>query len=132
MVLSISFKQVINEGNMDVLLDIADSLERKDLREKVLKYAGNYTLDGCGLWWCDLFIIDYDFWRILNVQSDLAFNPYDSVIRNFYNPNSFWRAPSWIILSGNAYLSTFENFPGVESARQLVSDILRIARGRYK
>ena len=38
-----------------MLLDIADSLERKDLREKVLKYAGNYTLDGCGLWWCDLF-----------------------------------------------------------------------------
>ena len=31
-----------------------------------------------------------------------------------------------------AYLSTFENFPGVESARQLVSDILPIARGRYK
>ena len=30
------------------------------------------------------------------------------------------------------YLSTFENFPGVESARQLVSDILHIARGRYK
>ena len=30
------------------------------------------------------------------------------------------------------YLSTFENFPGVESARQLVSDILPIARGRYK
>ena len=31
-----------------------------------------------------------------------------------------------------SYLSTFENFPGVESARQLVSDILPIARGRYK
>ena len=31
-----------------------------------------------------------------------------------------------------AYLSTFENFPGVESARQLVSDILPIARGCYK
>ena len=30
------------------------------------------------------------------------------------------------------YLSTFENFPGVESARQLVSDILPIVRGRYK
>ena len=33
---------------------------------------------------------------------------------------------------GVAYLSTFENFPGVESARQLVSDILPIARGCYK
>ena len=32
----------------------------------------------------------------------------------------------------NTYLSTFENFPGVESVRQLVSDILPIARGRYK
>ena len=32
----------------------------------------------------------------------------------------------------DSYLSTFENFPGVESARQLVSDILPIARGRYK
>ena len=31
-----------------------------------------------------------------------------------------------------SYLSTFENFPGVESARQLVGDILPIARGRYK
>ena len=31
-----------------------------------------------------------------------------------------------------SYLSTFENFPGVESARQLVSDILPIARGHYK
>ena len=31
-----------------------------------------------------------------------------------------------------SYLSTFENFPGVESVRQLVSDILPIARGRYK
>ena len=31
-----------------------------------------------------------------------------------------------------SYLSTFENFPGVESAQQLVSDILPIARGRYK
>ena len=35
-------------------------------------------------------------------------------------------------VSVDAYLSTFENFPGVESARQLVSDILPIARGRYK
>ena len=33
---------------------------------------------------------------------------------------------------GGSYLSTFENFPGVESARQLVCDILPIARGRYK
>ena len=32
----------------------------------------------------------------------------------------------------DAYLSTFENFPGVESVRQLVSDILPIVRGRYK
>ena len=31
-----------------------------------------------------------------------------------------------------SYLSTFENFPGVESARQLVSDSLPITRGRYK
>ena len=31
----------------------------------------------------------------------------------------------------SAYLSTFENFPGVESVWQLVSDILPIARGRY-
>ena len=38
--------------------------------------------------------------------------------------NNFLKAP--------AYLSTFENFPGVESARQLVSDILPIARGCYK
>ena len=31
-----------------------------------------------------------------------------------------------------SYLSTFDNFHGVENARQLVSDILPIARGRYK
>ena len=34
--------------------------------------------------------------------------------------------------SPTTYLSTFENFPGVESARHLVSDILPIARGCYK
>ena len=34
--------------------------------------------------------------------------------------------------NAHSYLSTFENFSGVESARQLVSDILPIARGRYK
>ena len=37
----------------------------------------------------------------------------------------------WLFVT-RTYLSTFENFPGVESARQLVSDILPIARGRYK
>ena len=40
-----------------------------------------------------------------------------------------------VILKHNrarAYLSTFENVPGVESAQQLVSNILPIARGRYK
>ena len=37
-----------------------------------------------------------------------------------------------IVCLPQSYLSIFENFPGVESARQLVSDILPIVRGHYK
>ena len=103
--------------------------KRKNIiREKKYVYCRSYKNYDKNIFQSKLKNLDWTIFNLLDNVDDM-WNMIYKAIEYEVNLMCPYKKTK---ITNNTYLSTFDNFPGVENARQLVSDILPIARGRYK